>query len=99
VPALFGLAWVRAIAPDPAVRQPEEAVRLAERAAAISGRRDAAVLDALAASYASARQFDRAVQTAREAMQVADAAGMQALWVEIRERLKLYEQQKPFVAR
>jgi superkiller protein 3 len=57
---LSGLAWVRAVAVDPAIRQPEEAIRLAERAAALSDRKDPAVLDALAASYASAQQFDKA---------------------------------------
>jgi Flp pilus assembly protein TadD len=99
VPSLFGLAWVLAIAPDSVMRQPEEAVRLAERAAELSGRKDAAGLDALAAAYAATGRFDRAVETAREAMQLADSSGMQALWVEIRERLKLYEQRQPFLAR
>jgi tetratricopeptide (TPR) repeat protein len=96
---LSGLAWVRAVAADPAVRQPDEAIRLAERAAALSNRKDPAALDALAASYAAARQFERAVNTGREAMQVADSLGMQALWVDIRSRVKLYEQQQPYIAR
>ena len=32
-------------------------------------------------------------------MQVADSLGMQALWVDIRSRAKLYEQQQPYIAR
>lgn len=99
VSSLFGMAWVRATAADPAIRQPDEAIRLAERAAELSQRKEAAVLDALAAAYASAQQFDRAGETAREAMQVADSTGMQALWVEIRERLKLYDQRSPYIQR
>ena len=99
VAALSGLAWVRSVASDPDVRKPEEAIRLAERAADLSGRKDPAILDALAACYASAQQFDRAIATAGEAMQAADAAGMQALWVEIRERLKLYEPHTPYIIR
>ena len=86
---LTGLAWVRAVAGDASVRQPDEAVRLAERAATLSNRRDPAVLDALAASYASAQQFDKATETAQEAMQLADAMGLQGLWVDIRARAKL----------
>ncbi len=96
---LSGLAWVRAVASDPAVRQPDEAIRLAERAATLSNRKDPAVLDALAASYAAAQQFEKASETAREAMQLADSLGMQALWVEIRSRAKLYEQQQAYIAR
>jgi tetratricopeptide (TPR) repeat protein len=96
---LAGLAWVRAVAPDPAVRQPEEAVRLAEQAAILSNRKDPAALDALAASYAAADRFDKAAETAREAMQVADSLGMQALWVDIRSRARLYEQRQPYIAR
>jgi len=96
---LTGLAWVRAVASDPAVRQPDEAMRLAEHAAALSNRRDPAVLDTLAASYAATQQFDKAENTAREAMQLADSLGLQSLWVEIRTRAKLYEQHQPYIAR
>jgi hypothetical protein len=57
------------------------------------------VLDALAASYASAQQFEKATETAREAMQVADTLGLQGLWVDIRTRARLYEQQQAYIAR
>ena len=96
---LAGLAWARAVAGDPGVRQPEEAIRLAERATALSNRRDPSVLDALAAAYASAQQFDKAVETAREAMQLADSMGLQGLWVDIRTRVKLYEEKQAYIAR
>jgi Tfp pilus assembly protein PilF len=99
VSPLTGLAWVRAVAADPAVRQPDEAMRLAEQAAALSNRKDPAVLDTLAACYAATQQFDKAGTTAREAMQLADALGLQSLWVEIRARARLYEQHQPYIAR
>ena len=99
VSPLTGLAWVRAVAGDASVRQPDEAVRLAERAATLSNRKDPAVLDALAASYASAQQFDKAMETVQEAMQLADAMGLQGLWVDIRARAKLYEQKQAYIAR
>jgi spermidine synthase len=97
--SLSGLAWVRATAADAAIRNSEEAVRLAERAAVLSSRGDASVLDTLAAAYAAAGQFDRASQVAHEAMLVADTAGAHALWVDIRDRLQLYDRQAPFIAR
>ena len=53
VGAVAGLAWLRATAPESAVRSPDEAVRLAERAAELTSRRDAGALDVLAAAYAS----------------------------------------------
>ena len=56
--ALSGLAWIRATAADAALRNPGQAIQLAERAAALTRRRDLAALDALAAAYAAAGRFD-----------------------------------------
>ncbi|MBM3779509.1 MAG: tetratricopeptide repeat protein, partial [Acidimicrobiia bacterium] len=53
-PVMRGLAWILAADPDPGVRAPGEALRLAERAADLTGRRDAGVLDLLAAAHAAA---------------------------------------------
>jgi tetratricopeptide (TPR) repeat protein len=95
--ALAGLAWLRATAPESAVRSPDEAVRLAERAAELTARRDPGALDVLAAAYASANRFDEAVRVSREAMALADNGGLQSLWVDIRARAKLYEQGRAFI--
>jgi Flp pilus assembly protein TadD len=95
---LAGLAWVRATAPDAALRSPDEAVRLGERAAQLTGRRDPAVLDILAAAYASAGQFDRASAAAREALQLATASGLAPLAEQIRGRMALYAARQPFVS-
>ena len=64
-PALASLAWLLATAPEAALRDADQAIRLAERAAELTGRRDASALDVLAAAYAAAGQFDRAVDTAQ----------------------------------
>ena len=93
---LAGLAWVRATAPDAAMRDPAEAVRLGERAALLTGRRDPSVLDILAAAYASAGQFDRATATAQAALDLATASSSSALADQIRARLALYAQRQPF---
>jgi tetratricopeptide (TPR) repeat protein len=97
--ALSGLAWVRATTADEAVREPSESIRLAERAANLTSRRDATVLDTLAAAYAAGGRFDEAKTTAQEAMTIASASGMEPLWLEIRGRLKLYEQRSAYTVR
>jgi Tfp pilus assembly protein PilF len=96
---LAGLAWVRATAPDAAVRNAAGALEDASRAAELSGRKDASVLDTLAAAYAASGDFPHAIATAQEAMALADASGAQALWVEIRERLLLYQQGRPYLSK
>jgi choline-sulfatase len=90
------IAWILATHPDARVRNPGEAVRLAEGAAERTGRRQPVILDTLAAAYAAARQFDRAAVTAREATSLAASSGSPGLAGEIGKRLELYRQQKPF---
>jgi tetratricopeptide (TPR) repeat protein/mono/diheme cytochrome c family protein len=97
--ALSGLAWLRATAGEESVRDPRDGIRLGERAAQLSGRHDATVLDALAAAYAAAGRFDDATRTAREAAQIADAAGMRNLSALIRNRLTLYESGRAYIAK
>jgi arylsulfatase A-like enzyme/tetratricopeptide (TPR) repeat protein len=55
------LAWILATHPQARIRNPAEAVKLGERAVELTGRRDPVVLDALAAAYAAAGAFDRAL--------------------------------------
>jgi tetratricopeptide (TPR) repeat protein len=96
-PALLNnLAWLLATAADPAVRNGAEAVRLAERACELSGRKEALLLGTLAAAYAEAGRFDEAARAAQQAIDVATAAGDQPR-VEInRKLLELYRAGKPF---
>jgi tetratricopeptide (TPR) repeat protein len=67
-PALANLAWLLATVPVPSLRAPAAAVSLAERAAVLTSRRDASVLDVLAAAYAASGRFDRALETAAAAV-------------------------------
>ena len=69
---------------------------LAERAAALTHNADALVLDALGASYAAAGRFDRAVDVARAAADLAAASGRTDLAAQIRQRVTLYEQRTAF---
>jgi spermidine synthase len=90
------IAWILATHSDPAVRDPAKAVRLAERAADLTGRRQPVILDTLAAAYAAAGDFERAAATAQEAASLAAAAGATALSGDIGGRLALYRQKKPY---
>ena len=89
------IAWIVATHPDEAKRNPEEAVRLAERAAELTGHRQPVVLDTLAAAYASAGDFPRAVRAAERAVALA-ATREGGLADEIRTRLELYRSEEPF---
>jgi len=86
---LAELAGVLATHPNSAQRDPAEAVTLAEHAATVTGRQHPGVLDVLAAAYAAAGQFDRAVATAENAMALIPP-GQEALTALIRERLANY---------
>jgi tetratricopeptide (TPR) repeat protein len=62
------LAWLLATFPDSNVRDGNEAVRVAERACNLTNRRVPAFLATLAAAYAEAGDFSRAVASAEEAV-------------------------------
>lgn len=96
---LAGLAWIKASVPDPMLRDAPEAVRLAERAAALAGTGDPIVLDTLAVAQASAGRFDQAIAAAEGALKTADTLGMQALGVEIRQRLELFQRHEPYLSK
>jgi protein O-mannosyl-transferase len=93
--ALDLLARILATAPDAQARNGAEAVRLAERAAGLTGHTNALVLDSLAAAYAEAGRFPDAVRTAEDAIQKARASGQPDLSVHSAEHLKLYQAQRP----
>lgn len=94
--ALFGLAWIRATAADEALRSPEEAVRLATRAAELTHERDPYVLDALAAAYAASGGFGKAASVARAAREIAQAAGLTPLAAAIEARVALYQRNEAY---
>jgi Tfp pilus assembly protein PilF len=93
--ALSGLAWIRATAGDPALRNADEAIRLAERAAAITRQRDVTAIDALAAAYASAGRYDEAVRAASAGLALAVSAGQTLVAEQFRQRLELYQRSQP----
>ncbi len=94
--ALNNLAWLLATHPNAAFRDSAEAVRLAERACALTGRKRVLYLGTLAAAYAEAGKFAEAVRTAQEARDLAAATGEKEL-AALNEKLRqLYQAGKPF---
>src|SRR5262249_41778635 len=90
VPALAGLAWIQATAADPALRNPNEAIHRAERAADLTSHRDVVSLDALAAAYACAGRYEDAARIARIGLDAATLAGQAAVAAQFRQRFELY---------
>jgi Flp pilus assembly protein TadD len=73
--ALNNLARLLTAGNDTAVHDPEEAVRLAERATELAGGRNINVLETLAVSYVAAGRIEFAVRTVREAFELAEKSG------------------------
>jgi tetratricopeptide (TPR) repeat protein len=89
--ALNSLAWILATQPNARLRNGPEAVRLAEQAVALTGSKDAGMLDTLAATYAEAGQFPNAIKAAESAIDIAKNSNQTNLVTEISGRLQLYK--------
>lgn len=94
--ALNNLAWIRATSDNAQLRDSAEAVRLAERACLLTGRKQFPPLDTLAAAYAAAGRFPEAVATAQEAVALARAAQLEDAAAQIESHLALYRAGKPY---
>ncbi len=64
----------------------------ATRACELSEWKNAAYIDTLAAAHAEAGAFDQAVKFQRQVIQMAEGPNRQGM----QERLKLYQQHKPY---
>ena len=89
------LAWILATAPDAALRDGPEAVRLAERACTPARKPGPHALDVLAAAYAETGRFDEAETTASYAVNQARSAGDEAMVRAIEERIAGYRAGRP----
>ena len=88
------LAWILATAPKDAVRNGAKALEHARKACELTKWAEADFLDTLAAAYAELGQFDEAVKWEKKAL---ESQGIKDLSIEAaHERLKLYEQRKPY---
>jgi tetratricopeptide (TPR) repeat protein len=98
-PAQTQLVWILATSPNPAIRDPGAALTLAQQLMAKTSDQDATALDVLAAALAAAGQFDRAVKAAERMVEVLGRDADPHTVAAARERLALYRQGKPYVAK
>jgi Flp pilus assembly protein TadD len=90
------LAWVLATSSDPAARNGREAVEIAERAVTASHEPNANIVGTLAAAYAEAGDFAKAVSNAEKALDLAQRKGDSQLAGQLSQRLNDYRSGKPF---
>ncbi len=89
---LNNAAWLRATCPDEKYRNGQQAVEYATKACELSAWKDAANLDTLAAAYAEAGDFDKAVEWQQKGMNLAPADQK----ADYESRLKLYREKMPY---
>jgi tetratricopeptide (TPR) repeat protein len=87
------LAWLLAVCPDANIRNGAKAVEYAKKACELSDRKPGSWFATLAAAYAEAGHFDDAVKWQNEYL-ASDSSTDD--WSKARQRLTLYEQNKPY---
>jgi tetratricopeptide (TPR) repeat protein len=90
---LNAIAWQTATQPDPMARDGAVAVAFAEKAVSLTKRKEASLLDTLAAAYAEAGDFTNAVQVQREALAILQIPGWREAFA---ARIHRYEAHIPF---
>ena len=90
IDALHQLALLLATSSLRSVRDGKEAVRMAQRAVALSGGQEPMFLAALAAAYAECGQFPDAVETAQDAIALAERQNRTSLADALRDKLGSY---------
>jgi arylsulfatase A-like enzyme/Flp pilus assembly protein TadD len=89
-------AYVRATSPDPSVRDGFEALRIALEVTLGENSSNPAFLDTLAAAYAENGEFDKAVETSRQALEVLSRREMPEEAVALfRDHLASFEAGRP----
>ena len=95
--ALQGLGWIEATSQSTAVRNPPDAVRLAQHAVELTRGRDAWKLDTLAAAWAADGRFEEAIEFQQKAINTIVAQHDMKGAAQMGERLKLYRARQPFI--
>jgi tetratricopeptide (TPR) repeat protein len=90
------LAWILATVADEKLRNGTEAVELAVRASSGSQEAPTMFIGTLAAAYAEAGQFEKAVETAQKACDLASARGEPELLKRNQELLELFRKRQPY---
>ena len=90
------VAWILATSPDPNMRNPSEAIRIAKELSSETNYNNPAVLDTLGAAFASAGRFDEAIETMQKALSLVDKNDEYTLG-QFHRHLDLYKVSKPYI--
>lgn len=90
------LAWLLAASRDTSLRNPAEAVRLAESACKQTDYNQPGILDTLGVTYASAGRFEDALKIAEKALQLAKSKNDVKTAADINSRIELYKKNKAY---
>jgi len=93
---LNNLAWLLSAAPDESVRNGAQAVDLALRLNRVTQQKNPFFIRTLAAAYAEAGRFEKAVETGKIASGLAHVQGQHQLAAKIEEEINLYREHRPF---
>jgi tetratricopeptide (TPR) repeat protein len=91
------LAWILAASKEATIRNPDKAVGLALRACELTNSNRPDFLDTLAAAYAAAGNFHKAIETAEKALELCQSSEQSLLKKEIENRLDLYKAGRPYI--
>ena len=94
---LNSLAWIHAACDIDELHKPPYAVDLAKKACKLTEYKDPEVLDTMSVAYGAAGVFDKAVETARKAIELARSKNKNNLADRIQARLDLYRQAKSYL--
>ena len=97
VQPMIASAWLQSTSPDPQIRDHTRAITLAKQAALASPEPNVRALDTLAAAYAVSGDFPRAVEAAELALEFLQDEKDVPLREQIEERLKLYQNNTPYI--
>ena len=95
---ILALAWALATEPDPEVRDPATALRLAQNATGLLAPPHPRALATLAAAQAAAGDLDAALATGQDALDLARRSGDMTLARSIEFHLRRYREGRPYVA-
>ena len=87
------MAWILATSPNAAMRDSAKAIEHAEKAVAMTQRRNPNCLETLAAAYAEAGKFEKAATTQKEAISLLGTDEQKARYA---AKLELFEAGQPF---
>jgi tetratricopeptide (TPR) repeat protein len=96
VTAYNNLAWLLATCPENSSRDGKKAVDLAQQAVQLSVGNSPEILDTLAAAYAEAGRFPKAIETARQALDLSTAQNNKPLAEVIQNQILLFEANSPY---